>query len=139
MTGQAAVCRVRATATGGLSVSHSGIRSDLIRAAAWPVQKMAAPSPEPPSFLGSEGEIHDRNRLRGGRPGPVGPHRFVDPDPRLADRLMALDPELGDLTQITRAELEPAMAKMAATGETSRADVVWAELAVRVWQHCNPY
>lgn len=51
----------------------------------------------------------------------------------------AIDPELGNLDQLSRVELEPAMVDLERDGQTARAEAVKAELASRVWAGSNPY
>jgi hypothetical protein len=51
----------------------------------------------------------------------------------------ALDPDLGDLTKLSRVELEPVMWTLNGTEEQARADAIAAELATRTWQGLNPY
>lgn len=52
---------------------------------------------------------------------------------------MAVDPELGDLTQLSRVELEPCLVDLTLDGQVSRAAAVQGELASRVWLGFNPY
>ena len=54
-------------------------------------------------------------------------------------RQRAVDPELGDLTRLSRVELEPVLASLTLQGQVERAAVVQAELASRTWQWHNPY
>jgi hypothetical protein len=57
----------------------------------------------------------------------------------MARRVRAIDPELGNLDQISRVELEPAMADLIRDDQTDRAQAVKDELASRVWANDNPY
>lgn len=49
-----------------------------------------------------------------------------------------IDPELGELSNLSRAELEPVLWSLEAD-DAARADMIRAELAGRVWQGTNPY
>jgi hypothetical protein len=48
-------------------------------------------------------------------------------------------PDLGDLTRLSRVELEPVLAADLAAGYTAEAEAIRAELESRTWQNLNPY
>lgn len=50
-----------------------------------------------------------------------------------------MDPELGELAQLSRVELEPAMASLLGQGELERAGAIRSELGSRPWAGTNPY
>lgn len=50
-----------------------------------------------------------------------------------------IDPELGDLGKLSRAELEPVMWRRIETGDHDGAAAIRVELASRTWQGHNPY
>jgi hypothetical protein len=47
--------------------------------------------------------------------------------------------DLGDLTRLSRAELEPLLAAAIVDGDVVEAEAIRAELASRTWQWHNPY
>jgi len=52
---------------------------------------------------------------------------------------MTLDAELGELSNLSRVELEPVLAHRVADGDIVGADAIRDELAARPWQGHNPY
>lgn len=48
-------------------------------------------------------------------------------------------PDLGDLTRLSRVELEPMLARSLELGFPDDAAAISDELASRTWQHDNPY
>jgi hypothetical protein len=47
--------------------------------------------------------------------------------------------DLGDLSRLSRAELEPLLLRCVGIGDTVNAAAIRAELAGRTWQNLNPY
>lgn len=46
---------------------------------------------------------------------------------------------LGDLTRLSRVQLEPMLARALSISDYDAARAIWAELGSRTWQHTNPY
>lgn len=55
--------------------------------------------------------------------------------PRSVERVA----DLGDLSRLSRVQLEPMLARALSIGATDEAEAIRAELAGRTWQHTNPY
>jgi hypothetical protein len=47
--------------------------------------------------------------------------------------------DLGDLSRLSRVELEPVLARCLVVGDDEAAGDVALELSERTWQHTNPY
>jgi hypothetical protein len=52
---------------------------------------------------------------------------------------MTVDAELGDLSRLSRVELEPVLERRVEVGDMDGAAIIAEELEARTWQNLNPY